>query len=176
MKASVIVAVLLTACAAAAQNIPDIRPGDTCEKLRARFGTESSAQGPAHIWRQGALTITVLVKPNGPCVAGAVDYSVDAGHVFITRDGILLGKDTLVAASLKLKGRINDNNYISLRGEGKAYGQIEAPPTPSFPFKGTYSWQLNQAAAQKLNAPPKRSDFSDEPVIFYSVDTPDSHD
>jgi hypothetical protein len=173
MKATVIAAAFLIACAAAAQNIPDIRPGESCEKLRARYGTESSAQGPAHTWKQGALTVTVLVKPNGPCVAGAVQYSVDAGHIFITRDGILLGKDTLVAASLKLKGRINDTNYLSMRGEGKAYGQIEAPPIPSFPFKGTYSWQLKQAAAQKLNAPPQRTDFSDEPVTFYSVDTPD---
>ncbi len=172
MKALAIAA-LLIACTAAAQNLPDIRPGDSCEKLRARFGTESSLQGPAHTWKQGVLTITVLVRPNGPCVAGDVQYSVDPGHVFITRDGILLGKDTLVAATAKLKGRINDTNYMSLRGEGKAYGQLEAPPTTAFPFKGTYSWQLNQAAAQKLDAPPKRTDFSDEPVTFYSVGPPD---
>jgi len=173
MKAPAITAALFIVCNAAAQNIPDIRPGDTCDKLRARYGTESSAQGPAHTWKQDAMTITVLVKPNGPCVAGSVQYSVDPGHVFVTRDGILLGKDTLVAASSKLKGRINDTNYLSIRGEGKAYGQIEAPPTPTFPFKGTYSWQLKEAAAQKLNAPPKRTDFTDEPVTFYSVDTPD---
>lgn len=72
-----------------------------------------------------------------------------------------------------MKGRINDTNYMSLRGEGKAYGQIEVPPTTAFPFKGTYSWLLRQAAAQKLDAPPKRTDFSDEPVIFYSIDPPD---
>jgi hypothetical protein len=173
MKTTTIALMLLIACTAAAQTIPDIRPGETCERLRARFGAESSAQGPAHTWKQGALTVTVLVKPNGPCVAGSVQYSVEPGHVFITRDGILLGKDTFVAASLKLKGRINDTNYVSIRGEGKAYGQLEAPPTPTFPFKGTYSWQLNPAAAQKLSAPPERTDFSDEPVTFYSVNTPD---
>jgi hypothetical protein len=175
MKAPAIAATLFIACAAAAQNIPDIRPSDTCENLRAHYGKESSAQGPAHTWKQGALTITILIKPNGPCVAGAVQYFVEPGHVFITRDGILLGKDTLVAASSKLKDRINDTNYISIRGEGKAYGQIEAPPAPAFPFKGTYSWQLNQAAAQKLTAPPRRTDFTDEPVTFYSVDPPDPH-
>jgi hypothetical protein len=173
MKAPAIAAAFLVACTAAAQVIPDIRPGDTCEKLRSRYGKESSVQGSTHIWQQDAVQVRVLVKPNGPCIVGLVEFSIEPGRTAPTRDGIILGKDTLVQASLKLKGRINDDSYLSLLGEGKAYGQIETLPTAAFPFKGTYSWQLNQAAAQKLSAPPKRTDFTNEPVTFYSVDAPD---
>lgn len=173
MKESAIATVLLVACTAAAQKIPDFRPGDTCEKLRAAYGKESSQSGPAHIWKQDGLEIQVLVKPGGPCVAGLVEYVIEPGHTLQTRDGILLGRDTLTAATLKLGGRINDLSYMSLRGGGKAYGQLVVPPGAGFPFKGTYSWQLRPAVAGKLTAPPKRTDFANEPVSVYDVDTPD---
>lgn len=173
MRTSAIAAIFLLTLTASAQNVPDIKPGDTCEKLRAAYGKESSQEGPAHIWKQDGVEIRVLVKPGGPCVAGSVEYSIQPGHTFRTRDGIVLGRDTMADAGLKLRGRISGNNYVFLRGEGKAYGQIEAPPTTGFPYKGTYSWQLNQTVAAKLNAPPKLTDFTNEPVTFYSIDAPD---
>ena len=80
MKTSAIAAVFLIACTASAQRVPDMKPGDTCEKLRATYGKESSQEGPAHVWQQDAVTIRVLVKPGGPCVAGLVEYSIQPGH------------------------------------------------------------------------------------------------
>jgi len=112
----------------------------------------------------------VLVKPNGPCVAGWVEYSIQPGHTFRTPDGIVLGKDTIAEASQKLRGRIDANSYMSLRGEGKAYGQLVVPPTAAFSFTATYSWLLNQAAAARLTAPPRLTDFTNEPVVTYSID------
>ena len=171
MKTLAIAAVFLVACTAAAQSVPDMKPGDTCEKLRAAYGNESSQEGPAHIWQQDAVTIRVLVKPGGPCVAGWVEYSIQPGHTFRTRDGILLGKDTITEARVKLKGRIDANSFMSLRGEGKAYGQLVVAPIAGYPFKGTYSWLLNPAVADKLSAPPKLTDFTNEPVVVYSIDS-----
>lgn len=162
-------ALFLFASTLAAQ-IPDIKPGDACEKLRAAYGQESSQRGPAHIWQRDAVTIRVLVKPNGPCVAGFVEYSVQPGHTYRTRDGIVLGKDTIADAAQKLKGRIDANSYMSLRGEGKAYGQLVVPPSAANPFTGTYSWLLRPAAADKLTAPPKLADFTTEPALVYSID------
>jgi hypothetical protein len=174
MKTLAIAAVFLIACTAAAQRVPDMKPGDTCEKLRATYGNEASQDGPAHVWQQDGLTIRVLVKPGGPCVAGLVEYSIQPGHTFRTHDGIILGKDTIAEARLKLKGRIDANSYVSLRGEGKAYGQLEVAAIAGYPFKGTYSWQLNPAVADKLSTPPKLTDFTNEPVIVYSIDSADS--
>ena len=174
MKTSAIAAVLLIACTASAQRVPDMKPGDTCEKLRATYGKESSQEGPAHVWQQDAVTIRVLVKPGGPCVAGWVEYSIQPGHAFRTHDGIILGRDTIAEARLKLKGRIDANSYMSLRGEGKAYGQLEVAAIAGYPFKVTYSWLLNPSVADKLSAPPKLSDFTNEPVIVYSIDSANS--
>ena len=174
MKTSAIAAVLLIACTASAQRVPDMKPGDTCEKLRATYGKESSQEGPAHVWQQDAVTIRVLVKPGGPCVAGLVEYSIHPGHTFRTHDGIILGRDTIAEARLKLKGRIDANSYMSLRGEGKAYGQLEVAAIAGYPFKVTYSWLLNPSVADKLSAPPKLSDFTNEPVIVYSIDSANS--
>jgi hypothetical protein len=175
MKIPAITAICLFACTASAQRVPDMKPGDTCEKLRATYGNESSQEGPAHIWQLDAVTIRVLVKPDGPCVAGWVEYSIQPGHTFRTRDGIILGQDTIAVASQKLKGRIDANSYMSLRGEGKAYGQLVVQPIPAYPFTGTYSWELSPAVADKLSAPPKRTDFTNEPVIVYSIDALDHH-
>jgi hypothetical protein len=174
MKTSAIAAVLLIACTASAQRVPDMKPGDTCEKLRATYGKESSQEGPAHVWQQDAVTIRVLVKPGGPCVAGLVEYSIQPGHTFRTHDGIILGRDTIAEARLKLKGRIDANSYMSLRGEGKAYGQLEVAAIAGYPFKGTYSWLLNPSVADKLSAPPKLTDFTNEPAIVYSIDSANS--
>ena len=72
------------------------------------------------------------------------------GHTLRTRDGIILGKDTIAEARLKLKGRIDPDSYMSVRGEGKAYGQISViKPIPAYPFTGTYSWLLNPAVADR---------------------------
>jgi hypothetical protein len=172
MKIPVVAALFLFACTAGAQGIPNIKPGDTCERLRAGYGNESSVEGPAHIWNRDVLQITVLVKPNGPCVAGSVRYSLPSGHIVTTRDGIILGKDTTATASLKLKGRINSTSFYFLRGEGKAYAMLEVPPTPAFPFKSTYGWQLNPTLTNKLSAPPQLTDFTNESVTFYSIDNP----
>jgi hypothetical protein len=158
---------------AAAQNIPDIKPGDTCQKLRATYGAESSQEGPAHVWKQGTLTIQVLVRPGGPCVAGSVNFMVAPGRTVTTRDGIVLGKDTIAAAGLKLKGRIDNTSYVFDLGGGKSFGQIVVPPIASFPFKSTYSWQLNPARTGKLSAPPTLADFTSESATFYTLDPPD---
>jgi hypothetical protein len=172
MKRICALALLVVSISAKAQ-LPNIKPGDRCEKLRGTYGKEVSLEGPAHVWKQGALTIQVLVRPGGPCVAGAVNFIVEPGSVFKTRDGILLGKDTMSEAAAKLRGRINDTNYIFIRGEGKAYGQIEVPPSAAYPYKQTYSWQLRQSAAGKLTTTPVRADFTSEIVNFYTVDPPD---
>jgi hypothetical protein len=103
-----------------------------------------------------------------------VEYSIQPGRTFRTHDGIILGKDTIAEARLKLKGRIDANSYMSLRGEGKAYGQLEVTASAGYPFRGTYSWLLNPAVADKLSAPPKLTDFTNEPVIVYSIDSADS--
>ena len=174
MKTSAIAAVFLIACTASAQRVPDMKPGDTCEKLRATYGKESSQEGPAHVWQQDAVTIRVLVKPGGPCVAGLVEYSIQPGHTFRTHDGIILGRDTIAEARLKLKDRIDANSYMSLRGEGKAYGQLEVAAIAGYPFKGTYRWLLNPSVADKLSAPPKLTDFTNEPAIVYSIDSANS--
>lgn len=171
MKATAIAAVLLLAGTASAQTIPDMKPGDTCEKLRAIYGKEISQDGPAHIWKQGAVEIRVLVKPNGRCVAGLVEYSVQPGHTFTTHDGIILGKDTIAEARQKLRGRIDADSYMSVRGEGKAYGQLVVAPSAAYPFTGTYSWLLSPAVADKLSGPPKLADFTNEPVTVYSIDS-----
>lgn len=171
-KMIAIVALLLV-CGAATAQLPDIRPGDSCEKLRATYGKETSLDGPAHTWKQGVLTIEVLVKPGGPCVTGAVNYIVQPGNVFQTREGILLGKDTMAEAAAKLGGRIHDTWYIFWRGEGKAYGQIEVPPTRAYPYKQTYSWQLNPRATAKLTDMPTKTNFSTETATYYSIDPPD---
>jgi hypothetical protein len=165
-------ALLAGSCTAMAQ-LPDIRPGDTCEKLRASYGKENSIEGPAHNWKQGAVTIQVLVRPAGPCVTGAVNYLLAQGSVFRTHEGILLGKDTMAEAAAKLGGRIHDTWYIFWRGEGKAYGQIEVPPTKAYPFKQTYSWQLNRAAAARLTDLPTKASFTTESANYYTIDPPD---
>lgn len=157
----------------AAQAVPDMKPGDTCDKLRAAYGNELSQDGPAHIWRQNGVTIRVLVRPDGPCVAGDVEYSVDAGHTYTTRDGIILGKDTISEAKRKLQGRIDDTSYMSILWAGKAYGQFVVPPSRSVPFTGTYSWQLRKSVAGALTGPPKFTDFMNEPAIAYSIDVRD---
>jgi len=172
MRVPAIAAMLLISCAAAAQ-LPDIKPGYTCEKLRASLGNESSQEGPAHVWKQGTLTIQVLVRPGGPCVAGSVNFIVDPGHTFITRDGIVLGRDTIAAAALKLKGRIDNTSYVFMRGGGKAYGQIVVRPTAAFPYKSTYSWQLNPARTDKLSTTPTLADFTSETVNYFTLDPPD---
>lgn len=171
MKIAALAATFLVACTAAAQRVPEMKPGDTCDKLRVLYGKESSEEGPAHIWVEDAVTIRVLVKPGGPCVAGLVEYSIQPGHTFTTRDGIVLGQDTIAAARRKLLGRIDADSYMSVRGEGKAYGQLVVPPRPGYPFTGTYSWQLSTQIADKLSAPPKLTDFTNEPAIVYSIDT-----
>jgi hypothetical protein len=175
MKATAIAAILLFAGTAAAQTVPDMKPGDTCEKLRASYGKESSQEGPAHTWTRDTVTIRVLVKPNGPCVAGLVEYSIQPGRTFRTRDGIILGEDTIAEAREKLKGRIDANSYMALRGEGKAYGQLVVAPSAAYPFTGTYSWLLRPAAAEKLTGPPKLTDFTNESVIVYSIDSANQH-
>jgi hypothetical protein len=167
------VLLLLVSCCAVKAQLPDIKPGDRCEKLRASYGKETSLEGAAHVWKQGALTIQVLVRPGGPCVAGAVNFLVAPGGVFRTRDGVLLGRDTMADAAAKLKGHINDTNYIYIRGGGKAYGQIEVPPSAAFPYKQTYSWELNPAATARLTSTPIRPDFTSESVYFYTIDPPD---
>jgi hypothetical protein len=167
------VAALLMSTAAAAQSIPDMKPGDTCAKLRAIYGQESSLNGPAHIWKQEIVETRVLVKPNGPCVAGSVFYYIQPSHTLRTRDGIVLGEDTTASAVLKLKGRINSTSFYFIHGEGKAYAKLEIPPSPTFPFKTTYGWQLNSTITEKLKAPPTLTDFTTEPVTFYSIDLPD---
>ncbi len=175
MRVPAIAALLLIAGSAVAQ-LPNIKPGDSCEKLRASYGNEASQEGPAHVWKQGTLTIQVLVRPGGPCVAGSVNFIVEPGSVFTTHDGIVLGRDTMAAAAQKLHGRINGDSYIFLRGAGKAYGQIVVPPSPAFPFKSTYSWQLNPARTEKLTTTPTLADFTSEPVNFYTLDPPDPPD
>jgi len=172
MKPLSVLAMCVIPCAAAAQ-LPNIRPGDTCEKLRASYGKEASQEGPAHVWKQGPLTIQVLVRPGGPCVAGSVNFIVEPGGTVTTHDGIVLGRDTIAAAALKLKGRIDNTSYVFIRGEGKAYGQIVVQPASAFPFKSTYSWQLNQAAAGRLKTTPTLADFTSEQVNFYTLDPPD---
>lgn len=174
MKIPAAIVTVLIACTAAAQAVPNIKPGDTCEKLRAAYGQESSLDGPAHTWKQGAVTIRVLVKPDGPCVAGTVEFSVEPGHTARTPDGIILGKDTIAEAREKLKGRIDSTSYMSIRWAGKAYGQLVVPPAPANPFTGTYSWLLRPAIADQLTAPPKITDFTSEAVIAYSIDSLDS--
>ena len=169
MKTPAIAAIFLLACTAAAQNVPDMKPGDTCEKLRAAYGNEASQNGPAHVWQHDGVTIRVLVKPGGPCVAGWVEYSIQPGHTFRTRDGIILGKDTIAEARMKLKGHIDANSYMSLRGEGKAYGQLVVAPSAACPFTVTYSWLLSPAVADRLSAPPKLTDFTNEPAMVYSI-------
>ena len=166
-------AALLFIVSTASAQLPDIKPGDSCEKLRANYGKELSVEGPAHTWKQGALTIQVLVKPGGPCVTGAVNFILGPGHILATRDGVALGKDTMAEAAAKLKDRINDTNYIFIRGEGKAYGQIEVPPTRAYPYKQTYSWQLNPGATVKLTRLPTKADFTSETANYYSIDPPD---
>lgn len=173
MKAATVAALLLMVGTAAAQAVPDIKPGDTCDRLRARYGNEVSQEGPAHIWKQNGITIRVLVKPNGPCVAGLVEYSVEPGHTYTTRDGIILGRDTINEAKRKLQGRIDDTSYMSIRGAGKAYGQLVVPPSATNPFQGTYSWLLRRAVADTETAPPKLTDFTNEPVIVYSFEAPE---
>ena len=174
MKTAAIAAIFCLAYPLAAQTIPDIKPGDTCEKIRAGYGQESSLEGPAHIWKREAVSVRVLVKSNGPCVAGLVEFDVQPGHTCTTGDGIILGKDTIADAIQKLKGRIDSNSYMSVRGEGKAYGQLVVSPTPANKFTGTYSWLLRQSIADKLSAPPRLSDFTTEPVAVYSIDSADS--
>jgi len=164
---------LLVASGAAMAQLPNIKPGDSCDELRSRYGNEVSQQGPAHVWKQAGLTIQVLVRPGGPCVAGSVNFTVEPGSVFRTRDGVLLGRETMPEAAAKLKGRIDDTSYVFIRGEGKAYGQIVVPPSAAFPYKQTFSWQLRQSAADKLTTTPVRADFSSETVNFYTVDPPD---
>jgi hypothetical protein len=169
MKIPAIAALMLIACTASAQQVPDMKPGDTCEKLRASYGNESSQDGPAHIWMEDAVEIRVLVKPGGPCVAGFVEYSIQPGHAFRTSYGIVLGKDTIAEARMKLKGHIDANSYMSLRGEGKAYGQLVVAPSAACPFTVTYSWLLSPAVADRLSAPPKLTDFTNEPAMVYSI-------
>ena len=43
-----------------------MKPGDTCEKLRAAYGKESSQAGPSPHLATGRRNIRVLVKPGGP--------------------------------------------------------------------------------------------------------------
>jgi len=172
VKLLAILVLLLTSGAATAQ-LPAIKPGDSCEKLRVTYGNEVSQQGPAHEWKQGALTIQVLVRPGGPCVAGAVNFIIEQGGVFRTRDGVLLGKDTMSEAAAKLRGRIDDTSYMFIRGGGKAYGQIVVPPSTAFPYKQTYSWELSSSATARLKTTPVRADFTSETVNFYTVDPPD---
>ena len=164
---------LFTIAGTAMAQLPDFKPGDSCETLRSAYGNEASQQGPAHEWKQGTLTVQVLVRPSGPCVAGAVNFIVEAGSVFRTRDGVMLGKDTMAEATAKLKGRIHDTDYMFIRGGGKAYGQIIVPPSATFPYKQTYSWVLDSAAAARLTTTPVRADFTSETVNFYTVDPPD---
>ncbi|HEX6510547.1 MAG TPA: hypothetical protein VF221_23205 [Chloroflexota bacterium] len=173
MRLLSVIALCLCAGTGAAQSVPDIKPGDTCEKLRGAYGKETAQQGPAHIWKQNGVTIRVLVKPNGPCLAGLVEYSVESGHTYTTRDGVTLGRDTLAEAQRKLQGRIDANSYMSLRGEGKAYGQLVVSSAPANPFKGTYSWQLRKSVADTPTNPPRITDFTTEPVIVYSIEAPE---
>ena len=173
MKTLAIAAIFLFSHTLAAQTLPDIRPGQTCEKLRATYGNEDSLEGPAHIWKQEIVEARVLVKPDGPCVAGSVFYYLQPNHTLRTRDGIVLGADTTASAVLKLKGRINSTSFYFIHGEGKAYAMLEVPPSPAFPFKTTYGWQLNSTLTEKLTGPPTLTDFTTEPATFYSIDLPD---
>ena len=120
MKSPAFAALFLLAATAAAQSLPNMKPGDTCDKLRAIYGQESSLDGPAHIWKQEIVEARVLVKPDGPCVAGSVFYYLQPNHTLRTRDGIVLGADTTASAVLKLKGRINSTSFYFIHGEGKA--------------------------------------------------------
>ena len=173
MRMALQAAVMLLGCSAAAQTLPNIKPGDSCGKLRGIYGKEISLDGPAHVWKQGVIETTVLVKPNGPCVAGEVRFSVDTGHTVATHDGIILNSDTTASAAAKVKGRIDSTSYYFINGEGKAYAMLEVPPSPGFPFKQTFGWLLSQARTSKLNGrPPQLTDFSTEPVTFYSLDLP----
>jgi hypothetical protein len=173
MRLSAIGAPFLLACTLSAQTTPNFKPGDTCQALRAAYGKESQLDGALHVWSDATMNLRVFVKPGGPCVAASVNYQIQPGHTFRTRDGIVLGKDTTADARLKLNGRIDNTSFYFLRGEGKAYAQLVVPPTPAFPFKSTYGWQLNSAAESRLKAPPVLSDFTSEPVTFYWIDTPD---
>ena len=73
----------------------------------------------------------VLVKPNGPCVASMVEYSVEPGHTYTTRDGIVLGRDTIAEASEKLKGRIDSTSYMSAPRSGQGLRSTDRPARPS---------------------------------------------
>jgi hypothetical protein len=172
MRTALLAAIFLCPCTLAAQPALDplIRPGDTCESLRAAYGTETKLEGAAHTWKRDGMQIMVLVKPGGPCVAGSVQYSLEPGRTFRTRDGLVLGKDTIADANLKLKGRINSTSFYFVRGQGKAYAMLVVPPSSGFPLKSTYGWLLNPAIESRLHAPPQLADFTSEPVTFYSLD------
>jgi hypothetical protein len=146
-----------------------IRPGETCAQARALLGKESSSDQFTLVWKQHDKEISIF--PGSHCVITGALYSANPGQTFVTPDGIVVGRDSLSEAMQKLKSvAANTSPFIS-EPEGQIITEIEIPPTPEFPFKKIYSWELTPGVAAKLERDPQISDFTSEPTDSYSVDT-----
>jgi hypothetical protein len=156
-----------------AVQFPRIIPGDTCQKARSLLGKETDGDQFSLNWNRNDMKVSVF--PDSHCIIRSVTYFIESGRTFTTPDGVVLGKDTIAEVETKLKGRITESSPFVSEGEGHVSAELELPPTSSFPFKTIYFWGLDDVLTNRLHHDPQMSDFTNEKVESYSLDTVPVH-
>jgi hypothetical protein len=148
--------------------LPNILPGDSCDKVRALYGKETEAEKYAKTWKRDNIQVWMQVDKR--CIATTVMYFIQRGHTASTLDGVILGRDTVADATQKLLPRLSGNTASIWQGEGQVHAALELPPSLDLPFKSSYDWALPENIIGRLKREPALSDFTSEAVYSYSIE------
>lgn len=143
-------------------SIPRLLPGDSCSKAIALMGKPQERNEFLMSWDLKGLSVSAGISVE--CVVRGVFFVVDDGALFRTRDGIVLGRDTVGAVERRLA---KSGAAISTEApEGNWVALITVPARVGFPHQTVYSskWKFLE-----LEKEPSLESLRREPVGIYEL-------
>lgn len=153
--------------------IPQVVPGDTCEKAEKVLGKPMEEDKFSRTWETQDFVITAVT--DSACHLTDIGISVITGHKALTVDGIILGTTTLAAAEKILGKHLAEPSESVEEAEGNWSATLHLGTVPAMPFKAAYGAYIASDDADAMNHYPTISDFRGLPITDYSLEMVDLH-
>jgi septal ring-binding cell division protein DamX len=150
-----------------APQIPNLVPGDTCEKASEVYGDSSEKDEHDRTWRK--RDFEVFVGLDSRCVITSEEVAIVTGHTALTPDGVMLGKSTLADVERILLSHGQETSESVDAPEGDWEAVVERRPTQDASYTTVYRATLNPKAVNHLKRDPVFADFRDVPVSGYGL-------
>jgi hypothetical protein len=147
--------------------IPQLAPGDTCEKAEKALGKPMEKDTFSRTWETQDFVITATT--DSACHLTGVSIAVTTGHKALTVDGIILGATTLADAEKILRKPPVEPSESVEAAEGHWSATLQLGPAPGMPFTAAYSAYIACDKADAMNHDPLISDFKDLPITQYNL-------